>query len=222
MTQTAVVTTLDATPSRARPAPSMRLAALPPRPEFVRLHHLIEAQRAAGQSLTLMLASATAGQGATTVAEGYAAVSILEPGATLLLRFGEEPDLDRRDNRPGLVEAQRQGDLDAAIVPQTPTAAAQARLGATASSGELRALLALLRTRFRTVVIDAPPVLDRPDALPLARLVDGIVLVAQAGRARVDEVQEARLQLERAGGSVIGSVFNRAKSGLPAWLERLL
>ena len=71
-------------------------------------------------------------------------------------------------------------------------------------------------------MIDAPPVLDQPDALPLARLVDGIVLVAEAGRARVDEVQEARLQLERAGGSVIGSVFNRARSSLPAWLERLL
>ncbi len=220
MTQTAAVTTLDA-PPRTRPAPA-RPAALPPRPEFVRLHHLVEAQRAAGQSLTLMLVAAKAGQGATTLADGYAAVSILEPGATLLLRFGDAPDFDRRDNRPGLVEAHRQDALEAAILPQTSDAPAQARLGAAASTDELRTLLALLRARFRTIVIDAPPVLDQPDALPLARLVDGIVLVAEAGRARVDEVQEARLQLERAGGSVIGSVFNRARSSLPAWLERLL
>ena len=221
-------TALDAPPSRARPASAMPPAVLPPRVEFVRLHHLVEAQRAAGQGsaspgLALMFVAATAGQGVSTLAEGYAAVCIGEPGATLLLRLGEEPDLDRRDNRPGLVEAQRGNELDAAIRPQTPSAPAQARLGgAAASADELRSLLARLRARFRTVVIDAPAVLDRPDALPFARLADGIVLVAQAARARVDEVQEARLQLERAGGIVIGSVFNRAKSGLPAWLERLL
>ncbi len=213
------LTQLEAPPSRVLP---VLPAALPPRPEFVRLHHLVEAQRAAGQSLALMLVAANAGQGATTLAEGYAAVAILEPGATLLLRVGEAPDLDRRDNRPGLVEAQRTDELDAAVLPQTPLAPAQARLGAAASADELRALFTQLRTRFRTIVIDAPPVLDRPDALPLARLVDGIVLVVQAGHARIDAVQEAKLQLERAGGVVIGSVFNRVKSNLPAWLERFL
>lgn len=194
----------------------------PPRPEFLRLHHMVEAQRASGQSLVLMFVAAQAGEGASCIADGYAAVSTSQPGATLLLRVGDEPDLDRRDSRPGLVDAFRQEDLALAIRPQTADAPALARLGAAATTDELAALAALLRTRFRTVVIDAPPVLSRPEALPLCRVADGIVLVVRAEVARIDTVREARLQLERAGGTVIGSVFNRARATVPGWLEKLL
>lgn len=204
------------------PASTPASADLPPRAEFLRLHHLVEAQRETGRTLALLFVAAGAGEGTSSLARGYAAAAQSEPGRpVLLLRVGDEADLDRRDTRPGLVEALRAGGIAAALIEHNsgPTTA---RLGAPANADELRSLFEALRQRFPTIVIDSPAVLAQPDALPLCRLVDGIVLVVQAEAARIEAVREARLQLERAGGTVIGSVLNRQRTTLPRWIEHWL
>ena len=59
-----------------------------------------------------------------------------------------------------------------------------------------------------TVVIDSPPTLVA-DAQVLAARVDGIVFVIRPGVTRRDAARAAYEQFQRAGGRVLGCVFNR-------------
>jgi capsular exopolysaccharide synthesis family protein len=72
-----------------------------------------------------------------------------------------------------------------------------------------------LSERFKFILIDSPPVLTVTDATILASKVDGVILVVQAGKTPTDIVKKARIQLERAGGCILGSVINRADLSSP-------
>lgn len=61
-------------------------------------------------------------------------------------------------------------------------------------------------------LIDTPSVLAVPDALTLAPLSDGVVLVVSRGKTRVESVQKARKQLEDVKAKMIGVVVNRTDS----------
>jgi Mrp family chromosome partitioning ATPase len=57
------------------------------------------------------------------------------------------------------------------------------------------------------VVVVAPPALSAAEALTLAPMVDGIVVVADAQHATRDEVAETGDQLRLVGGNVVGAVL---------------
>jgi polysaccharide biosynthesis transport protein len=57
------------------------------------------------------------------------------------------------------------------------------------------------------VVVEAPAALSAAEALTLAPMVDGIVIVADAQHATRDEVAEAGDQLRLVGGNVVGAVL---------------
>jgi capsular exopolysaccharide synthesis family protein len=63
--------------------------------------------------------------------------------------------------------------------------------------------------RFGLVALDSPPILAVNDALLLAGIVDGVVLVIDAGTADRYEVKRAREQLEPIGTPILGAVLNR-------------
>ena len=58
-------------------------------------------------------------------------------------------------------------------------------------------------------MFDTPPVLAVNDALTLAPLVDGVVLVLDAGSVLEREAKLAKKRLEKAGGNLLGFVLNR-------------
>lgn len=58
------------------------------------------------------------------------------------------------------------------------------------------------------VVLDAPPVLPVTDAVILSTHVDGVVLVARAGRTGRSQAAEARRRLDGVGAKVVGCVLN--------------
>jgi succinoglycan biosynthesis transport protein ExoP len=92
------------------------------------------------------------------------------------------------------------------LVPSGDAAApAQALFNQTALSG----LFGLLRARFDLVVIDTPPLLDYPDALHVAKCVDGVLLVVSPRDASRREQQEARRLLDRVDARILGTVLNR-------------
>ncbi len=66
-----------------------------------------------------------------------------------------------------------------------------------------------LSEQFDIVLLDSPPVLAANDALLLAGMVDGVLLVVGAGSADRYEVQRAKQQLEPIGTPVIGAVLNQ-------------
>jgi succinoglycan biosynthesis transport protein ExoP len=74
-------------------------------------------------------------------------------------------------------------------------------------SGPMRVVLDERSEEADFVVVEAPPALSASEALTLAPMVDGIVVVADAAHANRDEVAEAGDQLRLVGGNVIGAVL---------------
>jgi Mrp family chromosome partitioning ATPase len=56
----------------------------------------------------------------------------------------------------------------------------------------------------------------------MARHVDGIVVVVEAGHTTESEVRQTVETIAAAGGRVIGLILNKQRNWIPTWLERLL
>jgi Mrp family chromosome partitioning ATPase len=93
------------------------------------------------------------------------------------------------------------------VLPAGPVVAEPAAL---LDAGPLRVMLDERRRSSDFVVIEAPPTLSTAEALTLAPLVDGIVVVADARYATRQELSEAGDQLRMAGGNVVGAVLCNA------------
>ena len=76
------------------------------------------------------------------------------------------------------------------------------------SSPKLRDMLDYLKGLYDAVLLDSPPVLAVSDPLLLAPMVDGVLLVMNAGMAERD-VKRAVERLGQAGGRILGVVINR-------------
>ncbi len=76
----------------------------------------------------------------------------------------------------------------------------------------MQELIDRLKDRFDVVIFDTPPVLPRIDAAVLARHVDGVMLVVDAGRTRRDSAIRAKNSLTHACGRLLGVVLNRISS----------
>ena len=75
-------------------------------------------------------------------------------------------------------------------------------------SQRMVALLADLKAHVDVVIIDSPPLLPVTDAAVLARSVDGVLLVLQAGKTRRSAATQAMESLRQVGANVIGAVLN--------------
>lgn len=75
---------------------------------------------------------------------------------------------------------------------------------------------------YGLVIWDVPPPTTEPLALSMARAVDGIVLVAQAGKTRRQVAEHVSQSLGHSGGHMLGVVLNRTRNHIPSWLYRLL
>jgi capsular exopolysaccharide synthesis family protein len=103
--------------------------------------------------------------------------------------------------------------LDSGPIPGNPTEL----LG----SDAMRDVMEQLKARADFVIVDIAPVLAVADAMTLARQVDGVLFVADAGKSTQGPIVQARMQLEQVGARIIGGVlhnFDRSKS--PAYAGR--
>jgi Mrp family chromosome partitioning ATPase len=74
-------------------------------------------------------------------------------------------------------------------------------------SGPMRVVLEERSEVADFVVVEAPPALEAAEALTLAPMVDGIVVVADAQQANRDELAEVGDQFRLVGGNVVGAVL---------------
>ena len=81
------------------------------------------------------------------------------------------------------------------------------------SSSHMFRLIDQLRERSEFVLIDAPPLLPVADASGLAVIVDGVVLSVRYGKTKKDQLEQARLTLERIGARSLGIVLNIVPPG---------
>jgi capsular exopolysaccharide synthesis family protein len=81
------------------------------------------------------------------------------------------------------------------------------------SSNEMRNLIQFLRGRFKHVIIDSPPAISFTDAAILSTIVDGVVIVAMAGKSSVHLMRRFKQRLGNIGARIYGVVLNGIKSG---------
>ena len=169
---------------------------------------------------TIMVASANAGEGKSTTAANLAVV-LADSGKRVVLISADlrKPRLHRffgLEGEPGLSNA-LVGEAtvwDALQAPQVenlrvmasgPVPARPTELLQSEGMGEL---LADLRDVSDFVIIDTSPIRPVADALVLAPLVDGVLLVADASITTRSAVTHTRELLDQVDAPLVGAVFN--------------
>jgi Mrp family chromosome partitioning ATPase len=76
----------------------------------------------------------------------------------------------------------------------------------------MKNLLQFLKGNFQHIVIDSPPAISFTDAAILSTLVDGVVLVAMAGKSSIHLMRRFKQRLSNIGARIYGVVLNGIKS----------
>ncbi|MDH4137599.1 MAG: polysaccharide biosynthesis tyrosine autokinase, partial [Anaerolineae bacterium] len=76
-------------------------------------------------------------------------------------------------------------------------------------SQKMKSLIESLKGKADVVLLDSPPALVVTDAAVLAGQVDGVLLVADAGKTRREMAQRAKEDLIKVGANVLGAVLNK-------------
>ncbi|MBV9819721.1 MAG: polysaccharide biosynthesis tyrosine autokinase [Solirubrobacterales bacterium] len=179
---------------------------------------------------TLLLSSATPGEGKTTVALNLAIAEAMAGDSNVVLVEADlrRPDLARRlglRGGPGLAEVlSRNAALDTVIrevtVPPAASNHGSSQFALIAAGTippnpaqlvESRSMIDLLSTlaeRFDLVIVDSAPTSIVPDAIPLMRLVSGVVVVGRIERTTRDAARHLSEQLTKLRAPVLGVVAN--------------
>jgi receptor protein-tyrosine kinase len=197
---------------------------------------------------TLLVTSAAPGEGKSTVAVNLA-LAMTEKRQTALVLDADlrRPSLSQRlkaDRRVGVssilsgddtlatsvqersVEPSRNGDGpsialggDVAIVPAGPE---PANVQLLLSDRSLGALLEATRERSEVVIFDGPPVGSFADMLPLAKEVDGVIVVVRLYHSRKDDLKRFVVQLENASIEPVGVVVLGVAAGSSRYYSNYL
>ncbi|NIO20777.1 MAG: polysaccharide biosynthesis tyrosine autokinase [Candidatus Aenigmarchaeota archaeon] len=82
--------------------------------------------------------------------------------------------------------------------------------------------LKLVRERFNYVILDGPPVHSSAECRVLCSKVDGVVLVVESEKTRRPIALRAKMELEEAGGKILGVVLNKKRYHIPEFIYRRL
>lgn len=173
---------------------------------------------------TLLITSAEAGEGKTTVATVVAWSLAKHPERRVLLidanpaspSVGCALGIDPKRGWLNLVD--RSCELKHALVRLDPNGLYVMTPGAPAApqstdamSSRLEDVIAELAPRFDLVVVDSPAILGSPDAQRLAAVLDGAVIVARAGHTHHSKVTAARKLVPKERR--LGVVLNESETG---------
>lgn len=174
---------------------------------------------------TVLITSAVAGEGKTTVAANLALV-VSSTGPRVLLveadlrrpRLSAVFGLDRSvgltsvlAGRVPLMNAVQDWHGDAvSVLASGPTPPNPSELLA---SNQMRIVLEQAKSRFDLIIVDAPPLLPVTDAAALAGTLDGTILICRHGSTTEDQVAGARSALATVTARVLGSVFTAVPKG---------
>jgi capsular exopolysaccharide synthesis family protein len=190
----------------------------------------------------LLVGSALPKEGKTTIAIGLAVAAALDGAKTVLvdldLRAGRVQTALQLGGGARTLDEYFQGDCSihdiVEATPQVPRldVLAISQDGADTdrvlNTDQLERLTNALKAKYDVVVVDAPPVLVVEDALRIAGLVDGVILVAALNRTKEGALHHAAERLHLAGAPLIGLTLsevdlsfqqNPSSPGLPTKLR---
>jgi capsular exopolysaccharide synthesis family protein len=184
-------------------------------------------------SEVLMVSSALAGEGKTTVSLGLAltvAQDYPERRVVLVETDVENPSLANDfavEAAPGLVDCiLGEEPIEAAFRPSfldnlhlVPVGGPVRGNGRALRSSRMASLIDALRQTYDLVVLDSPALLVNSDSVMLSDLADGAILVVRAGVTPASTVAKAIEQIDES--KLRGVVLNGSKSAIPGWLRRL-
>ncbi|MCA1625193.1 MAG: polysaccharide biosynthesis tyrosine autokinase, partial [Acidobacteria bacterium] len=75
-------------------------------------------------------------------------------------------------------------------------------------SEQMTNLLSILQEHFTHVVVDSPPIASFTDGVLVASMVDGVILVVNAGRSSRQVIRRSRQLLQDIGAKILGVVLN--------------
>ena len=175
----------------------------------------------------ILVTSAIPGEGKTTTAANLAAVFAQTGHSTLLVdadlrKPGVHKIFDLPNGR-GLTDLFRSDDVALHEVAQ-PTEQEQLAVITTGPlppnpaelvrSSRMRTVLQRIAGSVEFVIVDSPPLQAVTDAAILSSLVDGTVLVVDAGRTRSGAVRNGREALAKVGARVLGVTLNRMSESM--------
>jgi len=175
---------------------------------------------------TVMFLASQGGEGTSTVTAEFAQALAVDPRLRVLVvdtharrpAYGTDGSwlaggLGRPDSTGGN-DASAAENLDVLPVPEVVVAAGGA------APQVLQNLLQAIAGGYDWILLDGPPVLESPDAAPLGQAVDGVIVVAQAGRTKRPVLARSVDLLNRSGGRVLGIVLNRRRLEIPEFIYR--
>jgi Mrp family chromosome partitioning ATPase len=89
-------------------------------------------------------------------------------------------------------------------------------------SQPINAMLSALREKFDFIIFDGSPLRDYSESCFLAGKMDGVILVVEAERTKIEVARKIRKDLESTGVNILGVVLNKKKNYIPEYLERFL
>ena len=95
-------------------------------------------------------------------------------------------------------------------------------LSAVFSSRHTGEFLDKLRQRFDLILVDTPAANTSSDGLTVAGQMDGVVLIVEAENTRWQVINAVKDKLTKAGGNVLGMVFNKRRCYLPSFIDKRL
>lgn len=171
----------------------------------------------------LMVTSAQAGEGKSTVISNLAVAYAMEGKRVLLIDADlRKPSLHRifnQTNRQGLTslltgmstleEVLKDSGVDnLSLITSGATPPNPAEL---LGSTRMKSLVDELKGSYDLILFDTPPVLSVTDSLIISSLCDGVLLVIHAGKVKKAYVRKAKEKLDFIQARIIGAVFNQVK-----------
>jgi capsular exopolysaccharide synthesis family protein len=174
-----------------------------------------------GSSKTILITSPSQGNGKTTIAVNLAlSMSMMGDQRVVLV----DADLRRPavhsaldlSSKPGLSDMIRGEKNSKSVIKcwgsdklDVITAGTRlANVTEVVSTRRIGSILDDLKESYDIVIVDAPPLVIS-DAYNLASKVDGVIVVLVPGQTREEQAKVMKEQLDRAGATVIGVVFNK-------------
>jgi Mrp family chromosome partitioning ATPase len=87
---------------------------------------------------------------------------------------------------------------------------------------DLEDSLSLARSVFRFVLVESPPLETSSDISTLAPLVDSVLIVIEANKTTRAQTERLVHNIQMAGGTVLGYVFNKQTFPIPRSIHKLL